>query len=256
MRSVVTPVAKLFVATLVAIALFAPAPGWTAAGPAPQVDVYPPSAQPYGRSFGEWTAAWWQWAISMPITANPLMETAECDAGQSGPVWFLGGSFVNATTTRECTLPSGRAILLPVLNVECSTVEAPPFYGADEAELRACVAPLMDAVTDLHATIDGEAVEDLAAYRVQSPLYSFSAPADNVLFVPGPVSGQSVSDGYWLFIPPLSAGQHTLRFGGTIPLFGLTLDVTYNVTVRPGGRSRNQIAAVPGSWGTIKQLYR
>jgi hypothetical protein len=256
MRRMDTRIATLVVAGLVAIALVSPATGRAAAGPGAQVELYPPGAQPYGKSFAEWTAAWWQWAIAMPITANPLMETADCDAGQSGPVWFLGGSFVNATTTRECTIPAGRSILVPVLNAECSNVESPPFYGADEAELRACVTPLMDATTNLFATIDGQPVQDLAAYRTQSPLYSFAAPADNVLFVPGPVSGQSVSDGYWLFLQPLSAGVHTLHFGGTITLFSLILDVTYNITVQPGGRGRGHIASVPGSWGTIKQLYR
>jgi hypothetical protein len=231
-----------------------PAAGAAAPGGS-EVDVYPPGAHPYGRSLGEWTASWWQWAISMPISANPLMETADCNAGQGGPVWFLGGSFVNATITRECTIPAGVSILAPVLNAECSTVEAPPFYGGDETELRDCVRAFMDLGTAMSATLDGEVI-DLGPYRVQSPMFGFSAPADNVLFVPGPVSGQSVSDGVWVFLPPLSAGQHTIHIGGSIPDFNFTLDVTYILTVRPGGRGRGQLAAENEAWGRVKQLYR
>jgi len=242
---------------VVAVGNLMSAPAMAASGRSLELQgIYPLGAQPYGRSWGEWTASWWQWAMSMPISANPLMETADCTASQSGPVWFLGGSFVNATVTRDCTIPAGKAILFPVLNVECSTVEPPPFFGENEAELRACVASMMDATADYFAFIDGQPVENLENYRLQSPLFSFSAPADNVLFVPGPVSGESVSDGVWLLLTPMSAGNHTIRFGGTFTGFGLTLDVTYNITVLPGGRGRGQIAGDIETWGTLKQLYR
>jgi len=256
-----TAVAAALVAAFVCAA---PTAGWSAAGSAdPQVAVYPPNANPYGRSLGEWTASWWQWAFSMPVTANPLMETGDCATGQAGPVWFLGGSFVNATTTRACTIPAGRAILLPVLNSECSTVEPDPFHGENEAELRACAASFIDATSGMFATIDGQPVRNLANYRTQSPLFDFSAP-DNSVLGPGPVSGQSVSDGVWVFLPPLSAGNHTIHFGGVLILFGnLTLDVTYNITVQPGGRGRGQIAGSGGepaiestTWGLLKTLYR
>src|SRR5262249_33125691 len=57
--------------------------------------VLPPSSNPYGRSYGEWGAAWWQWALSLPLSESPLNDPtgAHIAAGQSGPVWFLSGTF-------------------------------------------------------------------------------------------------------------------------------------------------------------------
>ena len=107
--------------------------------------------------------------------------------------------------------------------------EAARYLKLPQATLRACAVAFMDgASATLVATVDGSEVQDIPGYRVQSPLFSFSAPADNVLFVPGPVSGQSVSDGYWIFLAPLSTGTHTIHFEGNP---GFPIDVTYVLTV-------------------------
>ena len=240
---------------LVALGTLTSAPAMAASGRTVGVQgVYPLDAQPYGRTWGEWTATWWQWAFSMPISSHPLFDSADCSAGQSGPVWFLGGAFTGTAATRTCTVPAGTALLFPLLNAECSDIEPPPFFGADEAEMRACARAFMEPASDLFCSIDGVAVENVNSYRVDSPLYAFSAPDDNLFGIPGPVSGLSVSDGYWIFLAPLSAGQHTIRFGGMLP--GFPIDVTYELTVRPGGRGRGQIEGDPETWGTVKQLYR
>ena len=192
--------------------------------------VLPPHASAYGKSLAEWTAVWWQWAIALPIDNHPLFDTAPCGTGQSGKVFFLGGAFTGTATTRDCTVPLGKAILLPIINVECSTVEPPPFHGDNEAELRACAKAFLDSGTAVSANIDGREVQNLNSYRVQSPLFDFSAPDNNSLFIPGPVSGLSLSDGVWLLLAPLSAGRHAIHFVGFFP--GFPLDITYNLTVR------------------------
>lgn len=220
--------------------------------------ILPPDSSPYGASYGEWSAAWWRWAISMPTASHPLFDNAGCDAGQSGPVWFLGGTFTGATVTRQCTVAAGMALFFPIVTAECSTVEPDPFHGNNEAELRACAQGWMDLVNvaELAATIDGVPVQNPGDYRVQSPLFDFSAPDDNVLFVPGPVSGQSVSDGFWLFLAPLSAGHHTIHI--EFPMF--LQNVTYELTVLPGGRGRGRNVRASGvattTWGFVKEIYR
>ncbi|HEU5229311.1 MAG TPA: hypothetical protein VFU49_15955, partial [Ktedonobacteraceae bacterium] len=69
--------------------------------------VLPPSSHPFGRTYGEWSNAWWQWAFSIPTPVNPLLDTtgAHCSEGQSGPVWFLAGTITSGPVTRHCTIP-------------------------------------------------------------------------------------------------------------------------------------------------------
>lgn len=70
-----------------------------------------------GKTYGQWAAAWWQWALSAPTPVNPLVDPvgADCAAGQSGSVWFLAGTFGGAVT-RTCNVPVGRSLFFPVAN--------------------------------------------------------------------------------------------------------------------------------------------
>src|SRR5687767_2637946 len=86
--------------------------------------VFSPDSKPYGMTYQEWTAKWWQWFISIPADKNPINDpTGErCAEGQSGPVWFLVGSG-GGRAERECTVPAGKAIMIPSINVECAFSE-------------------------------------------------------------------------------------------------------------------------------------
>jgi hypothetical protein len=213
-----------------------------AATPAAGPTVLTPDAPAYGATYAEWSARYFQWFLSFPMAVNPATdETGErCGYGQSGPVFFLaggmpipfevGGTPPAATGVRACTVPAGTALLLHVLGANCSTVEPPPFFGRDEAELRACAKALLDLPSVLTATVDGVAIPDLTRYRVQSPLFRVALPADNWLGVP-PATAEAVADGYWLLLAPLPPGEHEIRFGGYVPDIGIGLEVTYRLTV-------------------------
>jgi hypothetical protein len=214
--------------------------------------VLPPHSKAFGKTYGEWSAAWWQWALTTPANRHPLTDSADCSAGQSGKVFFLGGTFtavpgsgpneIIGTADRDCTIPTGKAIFFPILNGECSTIEG---NGTTEAELRSCAEFLADHVEDMVVTIDGVALQNLESYRVQSPLFEFGPLPDPNIFglTPGATS-PAVADGFYILLAPLSAGQHTIHFSGKAVFtaaqdgFDLTfiLDVTYDLTVLPRGR--------------------
>ena len=75
----------------------------------------PPQSLPYGHTYGEWAALWWQWALGIPESMNPVEDTTGqfAGVGQQGPVWFLGGTFGNSVE-RGITVPRGKAIFMPV----------------------------------------------------------------------------------------------------------------------------------------------
>src|SRR5437867_4081233 len=74
-------------------------------------------SQPFGLSYGEWSARWWQWALCIPRTSSPLLDEngEDCAVGQSGPVFFLAGAFTATPITRACTVPFGKSIVFPFL---------------------------------------------------------------------------------------------------------------------------------------------
>lgn len=195
--------------------------------------IAPPNSRPYGMTYAEWSARWWQWAISLPADHNPLTDTADCSTGQLGPVWFLGGPFWPAANpdVRNCNVPAGKALFFPIVDTECSDLETPPWYGATEADRRTCASTSMNTAVDLVAEIDGVAVQNIAAYRAGSPNYYFTAPDPNVLGIAAG-SGQSVADGFYLMVAPLPAGRHTIHFSATMLDSGWSLDLTYYLNVK------------------------
>jgi hypothetical protein len=197
--------------------------------------VIPVTAQIQGKSYAEWSAIWWQWAVSLPADRNPLFDqgvSVNGANGQSGRVWFLTGVInESGTAERSLAIPAGTMLFFPIINTECSTVEPDPFHGENEQELRECAAQF--TLGNLVADIDGVAISDLEQFTVMSPMFQFTAPANNVLGVE-PGTGFSVANGVYLMLAPLSVGEHTIHFGGTYIDANFTLDITYHVTVVPG----------------------
>jgi hypothetical protein len=229
----------------------------------PRVDTVPspqryptvvnPNSVVYGRTFGEWSAAWWQWAFSIPVANHPLFDnTDDCSIGQSGPVWFLGGKFCQAgpnappctpgTATRVCTLPAGKALYFPIYNGEDSAPEEPdygcgsslsPLIPGTIAEMRKCVETWVEPVADATAEIDGRVIPNLAQnYHAQSTVFGITLPDDNVLKAIGEnVSAGTyfpvVDEGVYLMLAPMSPGHHHIHFRAA----GGQQDITYDLLV-------------------------
>ncbi|MCB0213126.1 MAG: hypothetical protein KDJ52_27540 [Anaerolineae bacterium] len=210
--------------------------------------VLPPNAKAFGKSYGEWSVEFWQWLYSMPVDAHPLFDTADCSQNQSGKVWFLGGTFtvsspepdvVVGTADRDCTIPTGKALFFPMINVECNVFAGD---GQNEQELRDCATGLIDFVDEAHVTvvIDGKSVSNIADYRIESPAFEWGPlPPNNVLGADEGTTSLAVGDGYYVMLPPLSAGEHTIDFTGRVVIpdvIDFSLDIHYDLTVQPGSK--------------------
>lgn len=201
----------------------------------------------YGRTYSEWSAAWQQWALSIPVAEHPLFDNGPCSVGQSGPVWFLGGKFCalnnpNCGTTnviRSCSVPAGTALYIPILNAEWSVLEVKTDQNPNPqiTDLRSAAASNMDGSTT-EIDVDGRQIRDLQSnFRVQSTAFVFTLPDDNEFNAvgegpfPGGAYFPGVDDGVYVMLAPLRPGPHTVHFHGYMPAYNFTLDITYNLTV-------------------------
>jgi len=186
-----------------------------------------------------------RWAMEFPLEGHPAIDSPDFDvsAGQTGSVWFLAGTF--GTVERTGTIPRNKALLLTLANVDASSLEAPPFFGASEADQRAVAEFMADHIvpSSLFCIIDGVPVKHLERFRFSSPQFEFTAPTPWIFGETGG-EGTAVGDGYYVLIEPLAKGRHTIRFGaalhfdaGEVPEFGpdpldLFIDMTYHLTVK------------------------
>ncbi len=205
--------------------------------------VFALDSSPYGNTYGEWSARWWQWLTAIPAATNPNFDTTgvNCAVGQVGPVWFLAGTFSSAppAVTRSCTIPHGKALLFTPLTqldgagaFDCDP--SVPGVPCDLNALRALAAAFVDNPATLKASIDGSPVRHLSDHRVQSPIFLTTDPTGAIFGLPAGPSTPNLADGYWVLLPPLSPGKHTVHFEAVSNAGGgsLAIDVTYNLTVQ------------------------
>jgi hypothetical protein len=197
-------------------------------------EIVQPNSNEFGNAYGEWSARWWQWLLSIPDAKNPNLDRtgANCADGQTGQVWFLAGTF-GGSARRSCTIPAGRDLFFPALN-ELFGQGLGDCTGPDDCDvtaLRKLAATKADDPKSLEVTIDGIRVAKLDQYRVTSPAFNVFLPQGAIFSLPNGTIGPVVSDGYWLLLAPLSRGQHIIHFK-SVDNSGLTIDVTYTLTVK------------------------
>ena len=194
-------------------------------------------AKIHGKSYGQWSVGWWQWQeANFPDFAfgDGLVD---CALGQSGPVWYLGGTG-GGFAERTCAEPLGKHthLFIPLVNASIFNEDplCPDNFCTVE-EKREILDGLFSenppgvfesVACDLQIEVDGTpAVYSTPIVRVQSPTFSY---ADD---------DETVSDGVWVMLDALSRGDHVIHFTGGIcdvdtgeSLFNV--DVIYNLTVR------------------------
>ena len=196
------------------------------AGKPPVGGIVPAEARVHGHTLTELATAWNLWAWGTPAEDSPLLAV-RCERSPIDPrIWFLpvslGGEWENA-----CSVPPGTFLFMSPGALECSNIEPEPFFGADLADLQACVDDGFELLTYVEVTVDGQTTTDLSSHALTTNLLTL--PPNNLLSAD---SGISLTKGYFIVIRPLSPGTHRLRaYDEFAPLDNFTAGITYTITV-------------------------
>ena len=209
--------ARVLLAVVVGVVVTAPA-----ASAAPAHESRPAPDRELATLLGEL----WETVLETPVPENPLA---------AGEPWCIDLDGVVAPFTLDpaapptCTVRPGTKIFVAAVTIECSTVEPPPFFGSNEAELRECARAVDVPGSTLTLTVDGEPVP---LTLVETPLLTIDLPEDNILGVP-PQQALSVAAGFVALLHPLPPGTHEIVITGTGTFFGDFTNVT-TIVVAPG----------------------
>jgi hypothetical protein len=202
--------------------------------------IAPINSHPHGLSYSQWAAAWWTWALQTPASINPLLDTTGADiaVNQTDHVWFLAGSLSQSgkPVVRTGTIPAGTALFFPLTNFFYGAFTTDPESTKTDSAMRSQVTCIKGA--GLSVTIDGKPVRCPNQYLEFSTFFKVQLPVDNIFGVtaaevPELKLEPVVDEGYYLFLPPLPPGRHTIHWVVT-PLGSCAYpnDITYNLTVR------------------------
>jgi len=226
----------------------------SSAGPAPEV--LPPSSLPYGFSYEEWSAKWWQWTLGQSTNHYELVGNPDICSGPASRVRFPGPSHVGGEAihigTNHITIAAGTPLFFPVLALWNDNGNCPlsAFGTNTPAQLAEIDAQAWSAITETTCTIDGVSVDGMedptnSVFNVVSPPFSYTTaekdnvidPAFGVTCIPGDFTiYPAVAEGLYVMIAPLKPGRHTIHTVGVVGPLSAPLaesDKTVDITVLP-----------------------
>lgn len=180
-----------------------------------QTATYPQDTEINGISYTDLAIEFWKWAYGYPINVpNPITD----DTGEyiqnnqplKEPIYILPGGY-GSFENRSITIPSNISLFFPVLVYIVSYTGFPNIFT--ESDLTQKVKTYIDEATYVGAELDGEPINYT---RILTPFFKWHVPKDNMLYIPEN-DLTTISDGYWVFLKPLSIGNHTLHWKGLTP---------------------------------------
>ena len=206
------------------------------------VNVFPPGGEPYGLSYTKHIENYWNWTLGIPAKDNPVNDQTgeKCAIGQSNTnssVFYL--TFNNGgVSERTCEVPAGKALLIPVMEVEFSQKDRP---DATIEDLKLAAKTDQDSVNSMYLKIGDREynLEDLRKYRTATDGFDVNY-ADNGIFgirEGGPT--KAVADGYYIMTDPLPKGNYTVNWKSSLSCLdpgcaepNFAMDIKYNIIAK------------------------
>lgn len=177
--------------------------------------IFPSDSDPFGLSYSNWTAKWWEWIVKIPKATNPLFDMTGLKAkiNQIDKRAFFLCQTLESTKNvpqRTIKIPKGSSIFMPIINWLSILHED----GETDDELLCRATERMDVVKDLQLIINGNVLDAqlIKRFRFRSPFIDIVLPEGNIFDKPHGVT-HVVSDGYWLFLKPITQNTTISSFG-------------------------------------------
>jgi len=190
------------------------------------IEFYSLDSMPVGmNSLEPLIANWWNWWEDHPASmANNWPECFKGDGGIIGnnSIVFLADpalaveSNVNSRN-QECTISSNQLLYLTVYPGECSTGSKPHEGEYPEtkstADLLQCAQDSNKVIKKMQVKVDGNDVSDHIIRQSTTQPFNFIIKSDNSDNWGPPIANgnnTSMAENYYLFLKPLSIGDHTI----------------------------------------------
>lgn len=173
---------------------------------------------PFGLSYAEWVAKWWQWNT---LRDNTVYNTDECGNSPNGVVWFVP-DVLAGEEDRTCTVPFGTAILIPINTGICWNDGNP--QPMNDRELLSCATEGQDN-TFFNVFVNNTKFDEKFTERIQSPYFNITIPRDSYTRYHSDDSGnvvecqecrigifRALADGYFVFINPSIEGKYDVTY--------------------------------------------
>lgn len=169
---------------------------------------------------------WWQWSLSIPSAVNPVLDNSgkACALGQRGNLWFLVGN-AGGKTTRQCSLPAGTRVLIPLHNTLCVQDGTTTVAQCD-----ASVTRNYESYTSWSVELNGVPQEIIEQPPVPGEyVFNVAVPRNGLASYRPGLYRATAAAGRWAIVDLPAPGVYTLRAQARSAAYAA--DVTYQLTV-------------------------
>jgi hypothetical protein len=193
-------------------------------------EVFSTNDNPFGRAYSEWVIDWWKWWITNVQDAETeklagLQENG-CLLHHQGAVVMLLDTAVGGSINQKCKISSEQGILIPIWTGECDQATQGHFDDSFK-QLTECAREYDVGRVTGQVNIDGKQVARLSATDLKTHysqnVSEINTPQFNATFKEGGVMDvvrfgtfPTVAHGWFVFLKPLSPGQHSVYYENNV----------------------------------------
>jgi hypothetical protein len=161
--------------------------------------------------------AFWRWVHSFRDGEAPSADPdgSRCAQHQSGPLWFLAGNARGGMVRRTCEVAQGTNLVVPILAVSV------PTSSQACASTRLFYYRNLMWISVMDVTVDGAALPRAVWPRMHMACMPHP-DGERYLLVAG----------WWLYLDPLTTGEHHLEFNVRADGLRVQQDVKYVLSVQ------------------------
>jgi hypothetical protein len=199
-------------------------------------EVYQKGSTPLAP-YDTWVSAFWNWdatLLNKPGTTSCCEGLQEngCLMADVGPAVILLDTAIGGTTNQNCTIKSDQGVFVSLWSGECDTSD-PPLTRASYENILKCARELDLGTVKGKFSVDGTLVAELDAkdlvsnklsnvVELNTTMFSLTYPPNTHLFTSKPGTYLAAAHGWFVFLKPLPAGDHTVSYSINVVTAGTT----------------------------------
>jgi hypothetical protein len=194
------------------------------------VDFYSKGESPFGISYGDWVAKYWNWDLSIPLDleTNNLLGLNEngCMVHRENSMVMLADSAAGGIWNQKCTISHNAGILIPIWTGECDHGYK-GFETASLKQLSDCARSYDLGKVKGQVKVDNIPVAtlDVLDYKtnimnnvteVYTKQFNATIPINSHFTAEQYGTFPAAAHGWFVFLKPLPPGTHTVYYQNSV----------------------------------------
>lgn len=166
---------------------------------------------PLGRTWESWIESWCKWYYCTREIDSNAHSKENYEFNFNKELLFLAKVNLkenDKSIEYEVSLPKGKILFMPLIN-NLITLHDHPEINSEE-ELRLFAKQDLDKNVIVFLSINNIEINDSKQFRIQSNLLNIRSPIDRNSMNASEI--KAISDGYWIFVNPLSVGKNKIFY--------------------------------------------